>query len=137
MNIGKLGRGETRKNPNFLFRWRGPLVTIFDRVGLGAVGGGIPDMGMGFQTRGGVPDMGWGSRHGDGVPVRDGVPDMRMGFQTWRWGSRQGMGFLTQRWGSKQGVRFQTWGWGCKDGDGGVSVRDGVPDMGMEFQTWR
>ena len=32
MNIRKLGKLE---NPNFLFRWRGPLVMIFDRVGWG------------------------------------------------------------------------------------------------------
>ena len=51
---------------------------IFDMVGLGAgdggkmVGwghwGGIPDMGMGLQTRGGFLTWGCGSRHGDGVP---------------------------------------------------------------------
>ena len=35
----------------------------------GGTFGGVPDMGMGFQT--------W-----DEVPVRDGVPDMGMGFQT-------------------------------------------------------
>ena len=46
-NIRKLGKLE--KNPNFLFRWRGPLVMIFDRVGVGAGGGwqgvGVPDGG--------------------------------------------------------------------------------------------
>ena len=30
---------QTQKNPNFLYRWRGPLVMIFNRVGLGAEGG--------------------------------------------------------------------------------------------------
>ena len=40
---------ETRKNSNFLFGWRGPLVMIFDKVGVGAGGGwqgaGVPDGG--------------------------------------------------------------------------------------------
>ena len=51
---------------------------IFDRVRLGTGGmghwgwdcrhgDGVPDMGMGFQTRSGVPDMG------------DGVPDKGLG----------------------------------------------------------
>ena len=39
MNIGKL------ENPKFPFQAEG----TFD---------GVPDMGMGFQTRGGVPDIG-------------------------------------------------------------------------------
>ena len=47
MNIGKLWK--TLKNPNFLFRWRGPLVMIFDRVRVGTGGGwqgiGVPDGG--------------------------------------------------------------------------------------------
>ena len=118
--------------------------------------GGVPDMGMGFQTGGWGSSQGWGSRHWDGVPVRDvvpdkdGVPDMGMGFLTWGWGFRHGdgvpdmgMGFL--KWGGvpDMGMGFQTrdgvpdMGWGSRHGDGvpdmgmGVPDKDGVPDMGM------
>ena len=63
--------------------------------------GGVPDMGMGFQTWGWSFSQGLGSRHGSGVP------DIGMGFQTWEWGSRQGVEFLT--W---DGGGFQAWGWG-------------------------
>ena len=94
---------ENSENPKFLFQVEGTF-------------GGVPDMGMGFQTWGWGSSQRWGSRYGDGVPVRDGVPDkdgvpdigmgfqtrgvvpnMRMGFLTWGWG------FLTWEWGSRQG----------------------------------
>ena len=52
--------------------------------------GGVPDMGMGFQTWGwDSRHGGWDSRHGDGIP------DMGMGFQTWGWDSGHGMGYQT------------------------------------------
>ena len=39
--IPDMGMGfQTQKNPNFFYRWRGPLVMIFDRVGLGTGSGG-------------------------------------------------------------------------------------------------
>ena len=57
--VPDMGMGfQTQKNLNFLYRWRGPLVMIFDRVGLGkGHGDGVPDRGWGTRHR-------WGSRHG-------------------------------------------------------------------------
>ena len=67
--VPDMGMGfQTRKNPNVLYRWRRPVVMIFDRVLLGKGHGDVvPDMRKGFQTR-------------------SGVPDMEMGFWTWVWG---------------------------------------------------
>ena len=36
--------------------------------GVGALGDGVSDMGMGFQSGMGFPTWRWGSRHRDGVP---------------------------------------------------------------------
>ena len=66
--------------------------------------GGVPDMGMGFQT------WGWGSWHGDGVPDMGGIPDMGVKFLTWGgvsdmegWGSWHGgvgLGYESPKWNS-------------------------------------
>ena len=99
-------------------------------------------MGMGFQTRGGVPDMGmgfqtWrsGSRHGDGVSDMGMGFQSGMGFQTWRWVPEMGMGFQTRknpnflyRWRGPLVMIFDRVGLGKGHGDG-------FPDMEMGFQA--
>ena len=64
MNIGKL---RTRKNSNFFFGWRGPLVMIF-----GGVGAGGPDGGGAGGLAG--SQMGQGSGGQKGQMAGKGVP---------------------------------------------------------------
>ena len=124
--LEKLRGREIRKNPNFLYRWWGPLVMIFDSVGLGAGGGDkmVKWGPCGWDSRhgDGVPDKGWNSWHGDGVPVRDGVPDMEMGLQT-----QKNLNFL-YRWMGPLLMIFDRVGLGKGHGDE-------VPDMGVGFVT--
>ena len=145
---------KTQKNQNFLFMWRGPLVMIFDRVGVG-VGGGWQEFQMGgslgpdqvgrgqlgARQRHQEPDRGRGTgckmvgwSTGGWISDKGWGSRQEMGFQTWGWGSRQGMGFQTWGWGSRQRVGFQTRGVVL---DMGYSSRHGWGSRhGVGFQTW-
>ena len=160
MNIGKLGRKLGKTQISFSGGgdfWWWYLIGWGWRQGAGVgarwwgggTGGGISDMGMGFQSVMEFQTWRWSSRHWDGVSDMGMGFQSGMGFQTWRWGSRlreiqisvpdMGVGFQTrggvqdmrvgfQTWerGSRQGVGFLTWEWGSRNGDG-------VPDRGISI----
>ena len=57
----KWENSEKSEKPKFPFQVEGTFGGVPD-MGMGfQTWGWGPDMGMGFQTRGGVPDMGWNS----------------------------------------------------------------------------
>ena len=96
MNIGKLG---TRKNSNFFFGWRGPLVMIFGGLGQeGHRGGG---RGVGREPNGTGQ---WGpegpyGRDGRGIQGREGMAAGRRA--RWQllgwWGQEEGGGQMAGR----------------------------------------